>query len=373
MKRFRFVVIGLVFAAGLLFSSCAQPEQAGKPLNATDKPVVFTLDSTEKPEQTAQISLAEPTVIPSVATAEATSSQPDGKGVVQFTIVLHLEGWSDGENEKSFTRHATQLRDYADLFEQYHATMTLEAKEIIDGCIRWGDNVLLEMQNRGHVVSIHADAGGNKNATVKSMVKTLDEMQENLLTLGIQTSAASGVASKANWVEACEKAGIDTVSCMVEFGLWSLDPELRPSSFEPYDNPAQGHGPYPFELEERVHPWIAGNGSDWIVNDPNGSVVIIPTGLSLNGASGELNGTNEFQSEFTQEDINAWREALPRVIAASDSASVNTFYAVWSFGQAVDMDLLEEWLALIDEYVQAGSIRWSTIPQMAQLYRDSLE
>ncbi len=372
MKRFRFVVIGFFFAAGLLFSSCAQPEQAEKPLNATDKPVVFTLDPTAKPEQTAQNAPAEPKPIPTVSPTETTTSQPDGKGIVQFTIVLHLEGWADGENEKSFTRHAAQLRDYADLFEQYHATMTLESKEIIDGCIRWGDNVLLEMQNRGHAVSIHADAGGNKNATIKSMVQTLDEMQENLLTLGIQTSAASGVASKANWVEACEKAGIDTVSCMVEYGLWSLDPEIRPSAFQPYDNPAEGHGPYPFELEDRVHPWIAGDGSDWIMNDPNGSVVIMPTGLSLNGASGELNGTNEFQSEFTQEDIDAWREALPRVIAASDSASVNTFYAVWSFGQAVDMDLLEEWLALIDEYVQAGSIRWSTIPQMAQLYCDSL-
>ncbi|MEZ4627329.1 MAG: hypothetical protein R2912_04330 [Eubacteriales bacterium] len=35
----------------------------------------------------------------------------------------------------------------------------------------------------------------------------------------------------------------------------------------------------------------------------------------------------------------------------------NTFYAVWLFGKPVDMELLEQWLPLIDEYVQAGSIR----------------
>jgi hypothetical protein len=228
------------------------------------------------------------------------------------------------------------------------------------------------MQQRGHAVGIHADAGGNKNATVKSITNTLDEMQEKLLTLGISTSAASGVASKANWVEACERAEIDTVSCMVAYGLWSLDPSLRPEGFEPYENPSEGHGPFPFALEDRLHPWLAGDGSNWINHDPMGTVVILPTGLSLNGASGELNGTQEYQSEFTKEDIEAWREALPRVIAASDSGAVNTFYAVWSFGGAVDKELLEEWLQMIDEYVQAGSIRWSTIPEMAQLYRNSL-
>lgn len=372
MKRIRFSMLCSVAAIGLLLSACAQPVPVSQPSNTPEKPMIITMESPLQPNKTNASEKIEPTVEPTDAPAETPVSSSDGKGVVQFTVVLHLEGWEDGANEISFSRHAAQLREYADLFEQYGAKMTLEAKEIIDGCINWNDNVLLEMQQRGHAVGIHADAGGNKNATVKSITNTLDEMQEKLLTLGISTSAASGVASKANWVEACERAEIDTVSCMVAYGLWSLEPSLRPEGFEPYENPGEGHGPFPFELEDRLYPWLAGDGSYWINHDPKGAVVILPTGLSLNGASGELNGTEEYQSEFTQEDIEAWREALPRVIAASDSGVVNTFYAVWSYGGAVDMELLEEWLQMIDEYVQAGSIRWSTIPEMAQLYRNSL-
>ena len=47
------------------------------------------------------------------------------------------------------------------LFEKYGAKLTLESKEMTDGAIQWNDNVLLEMQERGHAVGIHADVGGN--------------------------------------------------------------------------------------------------------------------------------------------------------------------------------------------------------------------
>jgi len=347
----------------------AQPaaDPIGDALQATQAPVEQAVVAPEAAEA--------PTALPTETASASAPAQaaPDGKGVVQFTIVLHLEGWDDGNKEISFQKHAEQLRAYADLFERYGAKMTLESKEIIDGCINWNDNVLLELQGRGHAVGIHADAGGEQNASVRSITRTLSEMRTKLLALGIDATFASGTASKANWVQACEQAGIDTVSCMVAYGLWSLDPELRPDGFEPYKTPADGHEPYPFELEERVHPWRMDDGSNWILPDPNGNVLIIPSGLSLNGASEELNGEKVHESELTQADIDAWKTILPRVIASSDSKQVNTFYAVWSFGKAVDLETLERWLQLIDEYVQAGSIQWSTIPEMAALYRTSLE
>jgi len=208
---------------------------------------------------------------------------------------------------------------------------------------------------------------------VRSIAETLTEMKANLALLGIDASFASGVASKADWVTACERAGIDTVSCMVCYGLWSLKPALRPAEFRPYKNPADGHGAYPFDLADRVSPWRAKDGASWILDDPTGALVILPTGLSLNNAVEELSGeSGAGRTEFTQDDIEAWAEALPQAIAATDSGSVNTFYAVWSFGNAVDTDLLAEWLELVDGYVRQGSVRWSTVPEMAALYRASL-
>ena len=368
MKRCIVFITCIAVSVGLLLPACA-PRVTGAPTQNTKQP-----DEAITASETKTAMAENPTANPMKEPKEeqpAASSAPDGKGVVQFTVVLHLEGWDDGENERSFQRHAEQLREYADLFERYGAKMTLESKEIIDGCINWDDNVLLEMQRRGHAVGIHADAGGEKRASVQTIARTLDEMQDKLASLGITAASASGVASKADWVAACRQAGIDTVSCMVAYGLWSLDPSLRPQGFEPYKNPGEGHGPYPFELENRVQPWLMESGANWIESDPDGEVLLIPTGLSLNGASGELNGSEEYQSDFTRDDLEAWREALPRVIAASDSGRVNTFYAVWSFGKAVDQDLLEEWLQLVDGFAQAGSIHWSTIPEMAALYRAS--
>jgi hypothetical protein len=379
-KLFSMGLVALLLVSGGCAPSSVPVEQksAGQDASAgltipADQVVILTPTASPAPQPTAETTnspTAGPTDEPA---AEPTGQQPDGKGIVNFTVVLHLEGWEDGENEQRFRRHAELLRAYADLFERYGAHMTLESKEIIDGCINWEDNVLLELKERGHAVGIHADAGGEKSATVKSIARALKEMKARLTSLGIETSFASGVASRADWVEACETARIDTVSCMVAYGLWSLDPALRPDGFEPYKNPADGHDPYPFELEQRVNPWLMKSGSNWIESDPAGSVLLIPTGLSLNGASEELRGESVHQSELTQEDIDAWREALPRVIAASDSGRVNTFYAVWSFGTPLDDSMLESWLQLIDEYVQAGSIRWSTIPEMARLYHAASE
>lgn len=294
-------------------------------------------------------------------------------GAINFTVVLHLEGWDDGNNRKRFEAHADKLREYADLFEKYGAVMTLESKEIIDGCIRWDDNVLYEMQEKGHAVGIHADAGGQPRATEESITDTLVEMKAKLNSLGIDARFASGVASRADWVSAVENADLEAVTCMVNYGLWSLDPALRPESFAPYANPAQGHGAYPEEITERIHPWLADDGSNWINHDPGGNVVILPHGLSLNNAYEEVVlDETAISTEFTEEDIEAWKDTLPKVIAASDPDKVNTFYAVWSFGQSLDMDLLEDWLKVIDQYVKEGKIRWTGVPDMIDLYKASL-
>lgn len=305
-------------------------------------------------------------------TSQTAKSKPDGKGVLQFTVVLHLEGWEDGKSKERFQKHADLLREYASLFEKYGAKMTLESKEIIDGCIKWGDNVLLEMQKRGHAVGIHADAGGEKKATVKNIADKLKEMKAKLKSLGIDANFASGVASKADWVKACKDAGMDAVTCMVCYGLWSLDPALRPAWFKPYANPSEGHAPYPAKITNRIHPWFAKSGSNWIKHSKDGGLIIIPSGLSLTNAAEEIKGSQKAgKTEFTQEDIEAWKNALPKVLAATDSSKVNTFYAVWSFGQKVDLKLLEDWLKMVKTYVDEGRIQWTVIPDMISAFQSN--
>lgn len=41
----------------------------------------------------------------------------------------------------------------------------------------------------------------------------------------------------------------------------------------------------------------------------------------------------------------------------------------WSLGeQFLDRDLLEEWLGRIQPYVQAGQVKWRTLPEMYEAY-----
>ena len=65
-------------------------------------------------------------------------------------IMVHLEHWDDDKDQAQFEEHARLIREYASTFETYGAKLTLESKEVTAGSLRWGDNVLLEMEQRGH-------------------------------------------------------------------------------------------------------------------------------------------------------------------------------------------------------------------------------
>lgn len=354
IKETIFIIVTVVILAGCAIAPAQTAASIAKP---TEKKTGLTSPETKKQD----------TTVPETAAADEEKKET-GEAIVYFTVILHLEGWEDGDNRKKFEVHSTKLREYANLFEKYGAVMTLEAKEIIDGCINWEDNVLLEMQDRGHPVGIHADVGGESNSTVINIRNKVAKIKGKLSGLGIDANWTSGVASRADWVKACSDAGMDAVTCMVAYGLWALDPPLRPEWFESYETPAEGHAHYPEDATDRLHGWYTSSGSTWIQSDPSGSLLIIPSGLNLTDAYEEQQGGTTFKAEFTREDINTWEKMLPEIILAAKPGAVNTFCAVWSFGQTLDTGLLEEWLNLIDGYVKKGSISWAGVPSMIDIY-----
>jgi hypothetical protein len=111
------------------------------------------------PTPTAEIPPVETATRPQVLTEAAT----DSRAVLYLGIMVHLEGWNDDQDQARFAEHVRLMREYASLFETYGARLTWESKEVTDGALRWGDNVLLEMQQRGHGVGVHADIGGERN------------------------------------------------------------------------------------------------------------------------------------------------------------------------------------------------------------------
>jgi len=358
-----FKIILLVVACALLLAGCSTPTVPGAQPASDTKPQTPANPIPEKSAPASEKPLSGSVLTP------LQNVSPDGQGVLHFTVMVHLEGWEDGMNESKFLRHAELVREYADLFEKYGAVMTLESKEFTTGCINWNDNVLLEMQERGHGIGVHADIGGNKRTTQAEMNVGILEMKQELLSLDVTVRHISGVCSDKDWVTACLNAGFEATTVSVSYGLWSLDESIRPDGFVPYENPGEGHAPYPWDASLSVLPWYADSGSDWIFPKDSG-LLIIPSGIALTAAYENASGDSDGAGTFVldEKDIDIWRQTLDEVLVYTDSGVVNTYYAAYSLGSPMDIIVLEQWLALIDEYVQDGRIVWSTIPEMIDLY-----
>ena len=350
MKSFKPILLVIIFI--LSFSGCSFLGEENNTQMPTAKPPLQTTESIHE-----------------------ASAEPDGQGVIYFTVMIHLEGWNDGESQEKFQRHAELVRAYADLFEKYGAVMTLESKEFTTGCINWNDNVLKEMEDRGHAIGLHADQGGSKSQTYKSFFTEVKKMKEELESLGVTVRHVSGVCSDKDWVKVCIDNGFEAVTGVVSYSLWSLDEANRPEGFIPYKNPAEGHAAYPWEPELTILPWRANSGTDWIFHDENGKLIIIPSGSGLTAAYEESQGSTRGGEgfEFDINDINAWRSKIDELLPYTDSHTVNTYYAAWSLGGPVDEEMLEKWLQMIDEYVKEGRIVWMGIPDMIDLYNEGAD
>ena len=138
----------------------------------------------------------------------------------------------------------------------------------------------------------------------------------------------------------------------------------------PYETPGEGHSPYPWDIELSILPWRADSGADWILNHKDGQLLIIPSGLGLTSAyeetKGEVSGGGGF--DFNFKDIDAWRKRLDEVLTYTDSNEINTYYAAWSLGGEVDIEIVEAWLRMVDKYVKEGRIIWNGIPDIIDLY-----
>jgi hypothetical protein len=293
--------------------------------------------------------------------------------VLNLGIMVHLEGWDDDTDEAKFRHHAALLREYATLFEEYGAKLTLESKEMTEGATRWDDNVLLEMQNRGHGIGVHADVGGSMRDTLSEMRLELTDMKSQLESLGVTVRHVSGINSHCDWVTAAVESGFEFVTGVVSYALLSLPEEERPIVIPYGARPGEFHQAYPFSVEGRLHAWRAENGSNWIDDNPDGNLVIIPSGEGLAYSYEESLGNVELggAQNFTVEDIYAFEQQLNSIleyIESDESTQPYTYYLSWSFGQAFDRNLMEQWLQMVDQYVVLGKVQWKTIPEMYDDY-----
>lgn len=292
--------------------------------------------------------------------------QPEA--VLYLGIMVHLEGWKDQVDEPGFERHVELVREYADLFEDYGAKLTLESKELTDGIIQWGDDVLSEMELRGHGIGVHADIGGQRDYDCSKFVEELRRERIQLESLGVRVRHVSGNTSHCDWVQATIKAGYEFTTGNVAYSVMSLPVELRPEKYRDCSAPSKCHQTFPEALEDRLHPWRTSDGRDWLRHDPDGDLVILPSGYVLACMAEEKMGAGVRNCEFNEKDIEQFELELKDAIALSDPQQVNQIYVAWSLGSPLNQDLLELWLSTIQPYVESGEVVWATLPEIYDAY-----
>jgi hypothetical protein len=355
----RFIIFVLILSA-VGCKPAATPEAAGAPTAAAQVQNRCGDGRCEGPENSS--------VCPADC-AGAKSTAGSSGAALNYGIMVHLEGWNDGENQESFIRHAELVRRYATLFETYGAKLTLESKEFTDGCIHWGDNVLKEMEDRGHGIGVHADIGGDKDMNCDNFTPLLQGRKQTLESLGVRVRHASGIVSTCDWVSAAADAGFAFTTGTVAYALMSMPAESWPEGFTKCPYPSQCHQPYPFDLEGQMHPWRMSSGSDWIYPSANGRLVILPSGGGLTCAAEEAGLTGSYtKCEFTAQDIDAVVATIEQALTLVDASKVNTYYLSWSLGSELDESLLENFLQRVKPFVDDGRVQWKTLPEMYDLY-----
>jgi pimeloyl-ACP methyl ester carboxylesterase len=298
-----------------------------------------------------------------------TEASRESKAVLYLGIMVHLEGWGDDQNKASFERHVQLMRDYAALFEKYGAKLTWESKEVTEGILRWGDNVLLEMQRRGHGVGIHADIGGQRNYDCSRFAADLRAEREQLESLGVTVRHVSGICSHCDWVTAAADAGYLFTTGQVAYCVSSLPVEQRPEPYKTCPSPSVCHQNFPSALADRLHPWRMSNGANWTIHNPKGRLVLLPSsgGLACMQEESASSGVLP-KCDFTAQDIDAFIQQLEEALSYTRPGQINIYYVSWSLGSPLDKALLEAWLQRIQPYVESGRVQWKTLPEMYDAY-----
>ena len=311
-------------------------------------------------------------IVPAAAcsSATATPAPATGPAVLQIGIMVHLEGWHDDTDKGRFAEHALLMRDYAALFEKHGAKLTWESKEVTEGIIRWGDNVLLEMQQRGHGVGVHADIGGEKSYDCARFAGDLRAEKVQLESLGVTVRHVSGIVSTCDWVTAAADAGFLFTTGNVAYSVMSMPVEKRPAEYRDCKSPSACHDTFPTELADRINPWRAEDGTNWLTDNRKGHLVILPAsgGIALMGeeASGAAMKGNEaaIRPGGPRRLLLATRRR-PRARPAGSSQHVLRELELGLHAGPGGAGKVAERL---ESYVKSGRVKWSTLPEMYDSY-----
>jgi hypothetical protein len=307
---------------------------------------------------------------PSPAGPDTGKTDPQSLPPLHLALTVHLEGWKV-DKENVFNKYTQGILEYSELTHQYGARFTWESKNLIGAVETFGTNVFQQLVDAGNEVGVHADEGGKqKPGYDQAKFETiLTELNQRITALGVTAKDVSGICSHLDWVTAAINAGFRTATGLVAYCLKALPEDKQPDYVKDCTNPGDCHQPYPSTAAERIHPWRARDGATWTTHDPTGKLVLFPSSGSFvclheNSGSSESNTGCQWDSKDVDQAMAIVEEAL----ALRDPKKMNQLTFVWSYGKALDKELLKDLLQRIKVHVDKGDIKWQYASEMLAAY-----
>ena len=291
-----------------------------------------------------------------------TWAEPAADPKLLVSLSFHVEGWSV-ENEGSYRGLRAALRRVADAGERYDARFSFESKELTTAAVAHDDELFAQLVRRGHAVGVHADLWGRAKDDQEAAVEILLEERLMLEELGVSSSFVSGVCGELDWVEAAVEAGFTTASGLTTWCLTQLDVKLQPPRFQDCRNPKACHGAFPGP-ERALRPWRTDETRTWTVEVVDGPLLLLPNATGLRCNAEYAVDPNATSCDFDASDLEVYFDGLDAALERVGPEELGVFGAVWSIGPEPDEELFDLWLAELDVYVQAGVVRWATVPEI---------
>jgi len=295
-------------------------------------------------------------------------------------LSVHLEGYPlgnkhTGYNQDVYDRYTERILAYSDLANEYGMPLTWETANLIGPSGAFEPNVLQELHRRGDGVGLHADLGGDPSTSggLQKLTAQLRMLRTDMEGLGVPVVHASGICSELDWVTAARRAGIEATSGVVNYCLKSLPIDQQPPEVRACAGPGDGvcHDPYPGDMPAVLHPWRAADGSSWTTPSAEG-LLIVPTLGTIHGLYEKtLPNQPHTGNPMTSEDVEVAVGLVEEALAARSPTAFNGVFFVWSFGQAIEHDLLRAFFEGLQPYAASGDLVWQTMPQLIETYEEA--
>lgn len=307
---------------------------------------------------TATVPATSSTTAIAVITTPAVEQPNDG---LQLALTIHVERHpTEVADEAEFNAHIAMLEQLANLAIAYDVVLNFElSTEFVDAVDNWDSTFIEDMTALGHAVAQHSGDQSTAGLTGAARVAELVRQRDAIEAHGVEVNYVSGGCSADDWVEAAIAAGFSAVTGNVEYCLKSLDDATLPDGMQWIDQCNKQsicHDPLHVGTARVLHPWTTSSSATWLVDDPEGKLVIISSDEADGFVAMSQGGDSDLNLSLEQ-----WTDLLDSYVAATVARQVNVVNMVLSVGPEPDWELIESMFAQALARQDAGLLTWANL------------